>query len=192
MFHDAFTNFPILESERLTLRRLDEKDAKAMQEYLSDCNYMKYTDYPPNFVVNSDIINAWKNDAYKAKAMLRWCIALKDTDLCIGNIYLFLPYGDDISGRRMDIGYEISKEYANKGYITEAIKKVVAYGFTEMGLKRIQAQIIPENIASIRAVEKCGFVNEGILRNSCHYQFSNELKTMVMMACIPSDFCLHE
>ncbi|MDR0897805.1 MAG: GNAT family N-acetyltransferase [Oscillospiraceae bacterium] len=192
MFNDSFTNFPILESERLTLRRLDEKDAKAMQEYLSDYNYMKYTDYPPNFTVNSDVIHAWKNDAYHAKAMLRWCIALKDTDLCIGTIYLFLPYGDDISGRRMDIGYEIARKYANKGYVTEAIKKVVEYGFTEMGLKRIQAQIIPENIASIRAVEKCGFVIEGTLRNSCHYQFSNELKTMVMMACIPSDFCIHE
>lgn len=188
MFNDAFTNFPILETERLILRSLDGKDIEAMQEYLSNGDYMKYTDYPSNFTINIEIINMWKNDAYNAKAMLRWCIALKDSDLCIGNIYLFLPDGNDISGRKMDIGYEISEKYINKGYITEAIKKVVEYGFKEMGLKRIQAQIIPENIASIRAVEKCGFVNEGTLRNSCHYQFSNELKTMVMMACIPSNF----
>lgn len=190
MFNDAFTSFPFLTTERLNLRHLDEKDIEPMQEYLSDDEYMRYTDYPPNFTVNNEIINMWRDDAYNAKVMLRWCIALKDSDLCIGNIYLFLPYGDDLSGRKMDIGYEISKKYANKGYVTEAIKKVTRYGFKEMGLKRVQAQIVPEHIASIRAIEKCGFVNEGTLRNSCHYQFSNELKTMIMMACIPSDYNL--
>jgi ribosomal-protein-alanine N-acetyltransferase len=187
MYNDAFAKFPVLTTERLVIRRLDEKDVKAMQEYYSDSDYMKFTDYPKDFIINNDIINMWKNDAYEAKAMLRWCIAFKDNDLCIGNIYLFLPYGDDSSGRKMDIGYEISQKYKNKGYATETIKKVAEYGFKEMGLKRIQAQVIPEHIASIRALEKCGFVNEGTLRNSCHYQFSNELKTMVMMACIPSD-----
>ncbi len=187
MFDDAFKDFPILTTERLILRALDESDVKAMQEYLSKSDYMRFTDYPPNFEINKGIISMWNNDAYNAKAMLRWCIALKENNLCIGNIYLFSPYGDDNSGRKMDIGYEISDNYTNKGYITEAIKKVVDYGFSEMGLKRIQAQIIPENVASIRAVEKCGFKNEGTLRNSCHYQFAGELKTMVMMACVPTD-----
>ncbi len=187
MFNNAFEQFPILTTERLILRSLDENDVDAMQEYLRDSDYMKYTDYPPNFVITKELINMWKNDAYNAKALLRWCIALKENNYCIGSIYLFLPYGDDISGRKMDIGYELSPKYKNKGYVTEAIKKVVEYGFTEMDLKRIQAQIIPEHIASIRAVEKCGFINEGTLKNSCHYQFSNELKTMVMMALTPSD-----
>jgi Acetyltransferases, including N-acetylases of ribosomal proteins len=87
----------------------------------------------------------------------------------------------------MDMGYEISTQYRNNGYATEAIKKVTTFCLEQMELKRVQAQIMPDNIASIKACEKSGFKNEGMLRNYCHYQFNNIIRTMVMMACIPSD-----
>jgi len=133
------------------------------------------------------VLKVWNNEAYNPQGMIRWCIALKENDRCIGNIYLFDPQGDEISDRRMDIGYEISTKYRNDGYATEVIKKVAGFGFEQMGLKRVQAQIVPENIASIKACEKSGFKNKCTLRNYCHYQFSNMMKTMVMMSYIPLD-----
>src|SRR5215204_6067278 len=59
------------------------------------------------------------------------------------------------------LGYNIGAPYARKGYMTEGLKLVVRYAFTEMGLHRLEANIQPENIASIALVRKCGFRKEG-------------------------------
>ena len=87
----------------------------------------------------------------------------------------------------MDIGYEISRKYWNLGYGTEALKAVDDYGIKKMRLKRIQALIIPENEASIKASKKAGFIYEGTLKDYCYYQHSDTLRTMVIMACTPKD-----
>jgi [ribosomal protein S5]-alanine N-acetyltransferase len=188
MYNEAFTTFPNLETDRLYLRRHQQEDAKYIEEYLDDPEIEKFYDgFVPSGHV-SEVIDAWCGEAYASKTFIRWCIARKEDNRCIGGIYLFLPYGDDIAGRRMDIGYELSSTYRNKGYVSEAIKRITQYGFENMGLKRVQAQIIPENIASIRACEKAGFQYEGLLRNFCHFQQNGQcLRSMVMMSCIPSD-----
>ena len=62
------------------------------------------------------------------------------------------------------------------------------YALEHMGVVRVQAQVIPENIGSIRACEKAGFVNEGTLRNFCHYERNgNAMRTMTIMARVPED-----
>ncbi len=60
------------------------------------------------------------------------------------------------------IGYRLDKEEINKGYMTEAIVKMVAIAFEKLSLHRIEANIIPRNTRSIRTVEKAGFEYEGI------------------------------
>ena len=59
------------------------------------------------------------------------------------------------------LGYRIDKNENSKGYATEAIKKVVDFGFDELTLHRIEANIMPGNKASIRVIEKLGFIYEG-------------------------------
>lgn len=62
------------------------------------------------------------------------------------------------------LGYKIDETYRNKGYMTEGVSKIVEYAFRELNLHRIEANIIPSNLASIRVVEKNGFINEGVSR----------------------------
>ncbi|HEX7928491.1 MAG TPA: GNAT family protein [bacterium] len=59
------------------------------------------------------------------------------------------------------VGYSISEARAGKGYMTEALRRVVLYSFAELRLHRLQASIIPRNEASLRVVKKCGFRYEG-------------------------------
>ena len=59
------------------------------------------------------------------------------------------------------VGYSIAEDCASKGYMTEALGRVVQYGFGDLGLHRLQASIIPQNGASKRVLEKCGFRYEG-------------------------------
>ena len=59
------------------------------------------------------------------------------------------------------LGYKLDKDYLNRGYMTGAIGLVTAWGF-EVGLHRIEANIMPRNLPSLRVAEKCGFQNEGL------------------------------
>jgi len=63
--------------------------------------------------------------------------------------------------RAADIGYWIDRNFANKGYTTQAVKLVSDLGFSELGLHRIEINVRPENAASCRVAEKAGFVIEG-------------------------------
>ena len=186
MYNDAFVKFPILETQRLVLRNLSISDADDIYEYGKDVDSFIYTDgFPHEYEEVKDVIQIWTNEAYNSNQFIRWGVELIAERKIIGGVYLFSPQGSDHSGRRMDIGYEISRKYWNLGYGTEAVRSVVDYGFKKMGLKRIQALIIPENKASIRAFEKAGFIYEGTLKDYFYYQHSDTLKTMVIMACTP-------
>lgn len=59
------------------------------------------------------------------------------------------------------VGYSVAGCVAGKGYMTEALQRVVLYGFADLGLHRLQASIIPRNAASLRVLEKCRFRYEG-------------------------------
>jgi [ribosomal protein S5]-alanine N-acetyltransferase len=59
------------------------------------------------------------------------------------------------------LGYYIGAAFAGRGYMTEALALVAQYAFTEMRLHRLEANIQPDNIASIAVARKCGFHKEG-------------------------------
>ena len=87
---------------------------------------------------------------------------------------------------RSEIGYEIHKQYQNQGYMSEAIEKVINYGFQEMNLNRIEALIDPMNENSIRIITKYGFKQEGILRG--HYKNKHEFEDSIMYSLLKSDY----
>ena len=66
--------------------------------------------------------------------------------------------------RRAELSYWVSIPYRNKGYATEAVSAIIRYGFTDLGLVRIQAFHSVGNPASGRVLEKAGMKYEGTLR----------------------------
>lgn len=60
------------------------------------------------------------------------------------------------------MGYKLDKEFINKGYMSAAVRLLTEYAFNELGLHRIEANVMPRNKASLRVLEKNGYVNEGI------------------------------
>ena len=60
------------------------------------------------------------------------------------------------------LGYKLDEAYINRGYMTMAVKLMVDFAFHEIGLHRIEGNIMPGNVRSRRDVETCGFVCEGI------------------------------
>jgi len=78
------------------------------------------------------------------------------------------------------LGYDLCPPYWGKGYMTEALTKLITTGFADMGLNRIQAFIDVRNTRSVNLASRLGFKNEGIARDKhlfCgkyydHYCFS--------------------
>jgi ribosomal-protein-alanine N-acetyltransferase len=159
-----FHPFQNLETERLLLRRIDKNDADEVLAMRGNPEIMKYIPRP---------LAKTKEDALEHIAMIEekiieniginWGITIKGSNKIIGIIghYRIQP-----ENHRSEIGYMSLPEFNGKGYITEAIKAVVEYGFEQMNLHSIEAVIDPDNIASERVLQKNGFVKEAhILEN---------------------------
>ncbi len=94
-----------------------------------------------------------------AGRMLRLWIFRKDEQRVIGSV----NFGSIVRGAFLScfLGYRLDKDEKDKGYMTEAIKAGIGLMFSEYGLHRIEANIMPRNKRSLRVVEKLGFYNEG-------------------------------
>lgn len=159
-----FHPFQNLETERLLLRRLNENDADEVLALRGNPEIMRYIPRP---------LAKSREDALEHIAMIEdkivnntginWGITIKGSPKIIGIIghYKIQP-----ENHRAEIGYMSFPESNGKGYMSEAIKAVVAYGFEHMDLHSIEAIIDPANIASERVLQKNGFVKEAhILEN---------------------------
>lgn len=179
---------PMLESERFVLRKILLSDVDDVYEIYSKKEMYLYVNSDidissDSFSIKkeqvSEFVQSWENDS----DLICWGIELKTEKKIIGRVYLYGIIGNDAAGYRVDIGYSLSPNYWGKNYMTEAVNQVVNYGFDSLKIVRFQAEIIPENIASIRVCEKAGFKNEGTLQNYSFYDnHGNCFKTVVMMA----------
>ena len=155
-----------LESKRLILKTLNEKHAKIVLDYLSrNEKFFKPwgSEYPEGFFTAAFQKKSLRaiEQQERAGAQYRFFIFKKENEnRIIGNI----SFSEVIKANFLCsfLGYKIDEHENNKGYATEAIARCVRYAFSELKLHRIEANIIPKNLASIRVVEKLGFVNEGL------------------------------
>lgn len=162
-----FSPFPILETERLILRRVLPSDVKEMFELRSNPETMKYIPRP--LVTNYDEALAhikMMEDKIETNEGINWAITLKGDDKMLGVIghYRIKP-----EHYRAEVGYMILPEYHGKGITTEAVQCVVDYGFNTMQLHSIEGVIDPENGASEKVLQKCGFVKEAHFKENEFY-----------------------
>lgn len=88
----------------------------------------------------------------------RWIITLKDNGEKMGTCGFHCWNRE--SGE-IEMGYDMQPAYWNKGYMREALTAILEFAKNSMCVKKIYAHIYPENIASVNAVEKLGFVRTG-------------------------------
>ena len=91
-------------------------------------------------------------------------LAITINDEVIGGIGLE-PRQDVYQGTAI-LGYWLSEELWGKGIMPEAVKLVTEYAFIHLGFIRIQASVYSKNPASMRVLEKAGYVKEGVMRNA--------------------------
>ena len=154
-----FNPFPVLKTERLTLRQLVSSDANEIFALRSNDNVNKYLnrksaksiDDAKTFIetINKNI---QRNDS------IYWAITLTGTNKLIGTICLFNLSDDNL---KAEIGYELLLDFQGKGIMQEAISKVIDFGIRHIGLNSIEAYTHSENQNSTRLLEKFNFKKNG-------------------------------
>lgn len=153
------------ETERLILKTLSVDEASLLQDFLKR-NRAFLEEWEPKredgFYATNNIRNIIEaeTEVNASKNGLSLYIFKKGGGRIIGNIKLNnIVYGVFLS---CFAGYKLDKNEQSKGYMTEALSEIVRIAFEEYKLHRIEANIMPRNKASIRVVEKAGFIKEGI------------------------------
>lgn len=160
--------FPILETARLRLENVEEKDAAAFFDIMSRDEVTAYYGMDP-LVHREEAVEIIRSfhAVFRAERGMRWAIRLKETGCFIGTIGL---NNLNLKAKKAEIGYELHPDYWRQQLMVEAIHGVLKHAFAEIGLYRIGAVTFPENTSSNRLLEKLGFTLEGRLRGYLHQQ----------------------
>lgn len=156
--------FPKLQTDRLQLRAFSAEDAADVARLCGDWEVAETTlniPHPYELPMAEEWIGGHQR-AFDEGEAVTFAISGKETAELIGAISIHVQKGN----RLAEVGYWVGKPYWNRGYATEATKAVIAYGFDQLDLNRIQARHMTKNPASGRVMEKAGMKREGILRQS--------------------------
>lgn len=162
-----FKPFPILESQRLIMRRITNSDVEPIFELRSDPETMKFVPRPLAASLEDALGHiATINSKIDNNEGINWAITCKENDSLIGIIGHYIIRKEHF---RSEIGYMLLPRFNGKGFMTEAVGAVLRYGFEQMKLHSVEAIIDPENYASARVLQKNGFVQEAHLRENEFY-----------------------
>ena len=145
-----------LQTKRLILRRFVESDAEAMfQNWASSAENLTHVTWDPNpdVEVTRNSIRNWVA-SYTNPNYYKWAICLKENpEQVIGDISIVEI--DEIDSS-CEIGYILGKNYWGRGMMTEALKAVLDFCFTQADFQKVRARYASLNPASGRVMEKAG------------------------------------
>ena len=157
--------FPVLETERLRLRPFTIEDASRVKELAESYEVSKTSlniPHPYEEGIAEEWISTHQKQFFNSEGV-RFCIELKETNEVIGSIGLVANKRD----KRAVLGFWIGFHYWSSGFCTEACRKVIEYGFSELGYHKILADHFKGNPASGKVMKKSGMKYEGTFRD--HY-----------------------
>jgi [ribosomal protein S5]-alanine N-acetyltransferase len=151
-----FSTFPILKTERLTLRQLSIDDQQDIWALRSDPEINKYLGRQPSKTIE-DAINFINkvNENIEKHTALYWAITLTDTKTFVGTICLF-DFSDEKNS--CEIGYELMPKFQGQGLMKEATEVIIEYVFQTLKLSKIVAVTHCDNRSSTNLLTKFNFV----------------------------------
>jgi RimJ/RimL family protein N-acetyltransferase len=166
------TNPPItLKTERLRLRKVKLADAEAIfRQYAQDPEVTKYVSWRAH------------KDIEETREFVRMCLLAWD----VGNAFHWVierledkqvmgMMSARAGGEKWELGYVLARFHWERGYMTEAVKGIIAWAMRQKDIYRIWAVCDVDNLASARVMEKAGMQREGVLRRwSVHPNISAE------------------
>lgn len=165
----SFDTFPNLKTERLTLRELNFNDVQAIFKLRSskEINKLISRKTPKNLSEAKEFIQTC-HEEFKNENRIFWAINFNNN--LIGTI---VYHKIDTQNNYAEIGYELNPIFQQQGFMSEALKKVLKFGFNKMKLKTIEAFTHENNIASIALLKKHCFIYQP--NRKCSHFESNRI-----------------
>ena len=192
MINNNFTPFPVLATERLTLRQLTPEDANEIFIIRSNEQVLKFLDRPKAKTMDEARQFIHKvNDGITKNEWILWAITLNNQTKLIGTICFW-----NLSKERStaEIGYELMPGYQGKGIMQEALTTVIYYGFENMKVHTLNAYTNPNNLKSIKLLEKNNFIKKVEFKDNTSTEGEGEVSNMVIYtlhnnnrSCSPPD-----
>lgn len=158
---------PMLETLRLLLRQITETDIEFIYRLFSRLETNKYSSYD-DLQSLGEAEKMYENYLKPGfESHFRVIVELKESREPVGTLGLYNYSEKDL---RAVLGYDLLKEYWGRGIMTEAVIELLKYGFECLGLNRIEATVDPENIPSVRLLERVQFIAEGRMSDRFFYR----------------------
>ncbi|WP_124728373.1 GNAT family N-acetyltransferase [Staphylospora marina] len=163
------TREPVLEGTRIIMRPLGVEDARDVWELLvRNRDFFIPTMPQPDdsyFTLEkqTEILQRIEEEQKQGKR-LQFGIFLREEGTLAGCLMLAnirgIPFSSCI------LGYYLDERQTGRGLVSEAVRLACRYAFDELGIHRIEAGVMPRNTASVRVLERAGFVREGVARKN--------------------------
>ncbi|HYD01878.1 MAG TPA: GNAT family N-acetyltransferase [Phycisphaerales bacterium] len=159
------------ETQRLSLRAMNEGDAGALFALNSHPQVMRLTGEPPLRSVDEAREAIENYPDFDTVGYGRWACVLKATGSFVG--FCGLKHLRDLN--EVDVGFRLLPQYWGQGLATEACAASIAFGFNVLNLSKIVGLVLPGNAASIRVLTKCGMWQNGVVPYEGHTAMLFEL-----------------
>lgn len=183
-YEKMFEAYPYLESEDLVLKKIEHEDLKDFYDLMSDEVLFKFK--PGKAKKNEksvdNMIDHYQRDFLKKK-MIFLGIYLKSEDKLIG---LGEVFDIDKKTSQVTFGYTLNRAYWGRGYATQYSKCLMDYLFNTIGINRLQAFVMPENIKSLEVLRRCHFTEEGTIRQG-HFWKDKGAVDLTVFSVLKSD-----
>lgn len=168
----AMTHFPQLYTERLILRKIQADDIPALVKYANNPQVSKYVLNIPYPYQEPDAVFriGYVHQGFKANSRYVFSIVLKEDAGFIGEISLHLDAKKPIA----QLAYWIGEPFWNQGIVSEAIARVLTFGFDVLNLDAVLATCDGGNIGSVKVLEKNGFVQTSEAGDILHYTLQRQ------------------
>lgn len=175
---------PRLVASRVDLRWLTEADVPALYAVFSDPEVMRYWSSPA-FVDPSQGMALLRSihEYFRSKSLLQWGIARQADDLVIGTCTLSHI---DVTHRRAEVGFALGRAHWGQRIMSEVLPTVIEFAFGSLGLHRLEADVDPRNLRSLRVLERQGFQREGHLRE--RYHVNGEIQDALILGLLRSNW----
>ncbi|WP_326513459.1 GNAT family protein [Clostridium intestinale] len=158
-----FSEFPLIKTSEITLRKIEKTDLDELYLIYSNGNLFKYRpgSTKKNKATVENMITHFERDFGKKKTIFLGICSNENPERIIGVGEIF-DFDDKVN--MVTVGYTLNEEYWGKGFATKAVEAMKDYLINVIGINRVQAFVMPENIKSKNVLERSGFTKEGTIR----------------------------
>jgi len=182
---NPYEQFPYIVADEITLRKIVASDLDSLFEIYSNEKLFQYS--PIMLKKNKDtvanMIVHFERDFHKRKEIFLGICLNSDPDNIVGVAEMF-DYSQDVN--MITIGYRLNERFWAKGIATKTVKIMTDFLFSDIGINRIQAYVMPENIKSQNVLQRNGFTKEGIIRQG-HVWKGQGVVDLVLYSLLISD-----